>query len=211
MRRTLFYLSVALLAFGLGSFVVFEFCWSDEKLIVETINNSNVEKIRQMPEFNRQNIKSLKRKENFKCEDQFLLAVWNYLRKDKDLKEIFDRGVQTGELSDCLDVIGIDKLDDLNNDGESEAFINGKGWLNGLDERRIWIVGKIGGNYKVILEADNIIIETVEDKTNNYADLIGTEKISIPEYEKTVFQFSGDSYTANKCWTEIIAARKKMK
>lgn len=209
MRRCIFCLLVALLAFGLGSFVVFKFYWNEEKPVVEAVNNSNVEKIELTPNFNQQNAESVKKKENFKCENRFLFAVWNHLRKDKDLKEVFDRGIQNNELSDCSDVIGIDKFADLNNDGAAEAFINGKGWLNGLDERRIWIVGKIGGNYKVFLDASRLSLESAGHKTNNFVDLIGTEKISIPEYEKTLFQFSGNFYKAGKCWTEIIAARDK--
>ena len=211
MRRTLFYLSVALLAFGIGSFVVFKSYWKvdENPVAVQPIEETKVDKIELTPNLVRQDTDFFKPKESFKCENKFLLAVWNDLRKDEDLKEVFDRGIQNNELADCSEVIGIDKLIDLNGDGRGEAFINGKGWLNGLDERRIWIVGKIGENYKVILDSLNVSFATLEHKTNGYVDLIETEKISIPEYEKTLYQFSGNTYKANKCWTEIIAARDK--
>ena len=149
-------------------------------------------------------ILSEKRNGKRKCENPYLLAVWNRLQKDADYQELFDG---KNAISDCSEVLEIGGVIDLNNDGNKEAVVGDNGWLNGVFDQSFWIVRKVGETYSIILVAKHL--EYIERKqfTNGFLDLIVSFKVSLEEYDKSLLEFDGKSYKPKKCWNEVIAAR----
>lgn len=208
MRRYIFYLAVGIITFGVSLFAYISFAlWKVNKL--ETNDVKRIETLQKTPEQFEFTEKPSKTDKDFKCENQYLLAVWNHLQKDNDYKEIFDNGIRQNDLKDCSEVIGIDELIDLNNDGNQEAIVTGRGWLNGISEISIWIVEKNKESYRVILDNGLGIYEIKNQKTEGFQDILISFKVSIQDSDKFLYQFSGKSYKPKKCWTETIAARDR--
>lgn len=87
MRRKLFYYSVALLTFGLGLSLAIKFysVGSDNVVL------HSVPPVREAEEKFDAQILSEKREVKSKCENPYLLAVWNRLQRDADYQELFDK------------------------------------------------------------------------------------------------------------------------
>ena len=209
MRRTLFYLSVALSAFGIGSFVVFNFYWkvsessssSEQKTILNFNSNQRshiLDDLRKQAIEDRKN--SSLQKAEFSCEDVNLLAVWTLLRKDKDFKNESSERIENDRISSCSELFQIEKLVDLNNDGVKEAIVGGKdGLVNGANNQAIWIVQKIGKTHKILLQDSFEDYEIKKNATNGYQDVFTKHHDSCCSSSQTTYKFSGGKYQESKC------------
>ena len=206
MRRITFYLAIGFLTFAASICVYISYTsWNETKPESEYSEKTKQAEIPQV----QSEVVTTEQKTVFRCNDKFIAAVWNHLRENKMLAEVFDNGIRQNDLKDCSDVIGVRELFDLNGDGNQDALIIGKGWLNGINESSIWIVEKDKENYKVILDKAIGEYEIKKQKTKNFRDISISFKESIGESRKFLYQFDGSSYKLQKCWTEIIAARNK--
>ena len=100
MRRIIFYLSVALLAFGIGSFVVFKFCWkpAEQSITTQATEVDNVSKLEikndsmqfemkddlMLRKFKEDKVDDSKEVilKNLPCKDKKLRLVWNKIKND---------------------------------------------------------------------------------------------------------------------------------
>lgn len=205
MRRYTFYIAIALFSFVVGSLLA-AVSYYKTNIPNLTLVDANHEP-QFVPEIDLP--EAVKAKNGFRCDDKFLLAVWNRLRENDDLKEVFDYGTGKNTLSDCSEVVGIDKFIDLNGDGDPEAVVTGKGWINGISEISTWIVEKNKGNYKVVLDHGIGLYEIEKQMNKGFYAILISVKVSIEESDKFLYRFDGDSYKQKKCWTEIIAARDR--
>ncbi len=208
MRSIIFYLVVGFITFGIGFLGCFSYLqWKGSKTQSDGFKRmEKVKSLQKMPEHIESLEKPSDKNKDFKCENQYLLAVWNHLQKDKDYKELFKKG---NKITDCSEVFGISDAIDLNNDGNKEAVVSDNGWRNGVFSQSFWIVRKIGNDYKIILVGKDLEYEIRNQTTNGFRDLILSFKDSLEEYEKSLFKFDGKSYKPKKCWNEIIAARNQ--
>ncbi len=182
MRRYTFYLSVALLAFGIGSFVVFNFFWKTQNSLpkveltvdskVEVVNNSLENKKTKQPEFIEIAFK------NFPCEDKNLKPFWNEL-KDRTVSRNTD---YIERIKDCSDLIQTDYLVglnndgqiDLNNDGQKEIFIrSASGYFCGNNCQVFWVFQKDNKQgYRKLFEQMGYMTIVENKKTKGYKEIM---------------------------------------
>ena len=192
MRRYTFYLSIALLAFGIGSFVVFNFYFkrTEQSLFVEKIET--VENISEVE------IKDEKIK--YGCKDKELVPFWEKLDKDEFLKfkrqEIKLKNTDAAFTSypnspdglrdfenewsnfqrefGCAYFNGIDDdigLMDLDNDGEKEIFVIGE--FSGYHAEKELLVFQNKNNVweLILFDIGNEETKIKDNKTNGYFDI----------------------------------------
>ena len=203
MRRYGFYLAVGIITFAISLSAYFSYTRRNapetESESFKKIEKAEILQV-EYPE------KPSEKRKDFKCENQYLLAVWNHLKKDTDYQEFFDG---KNKITDCSKVFGISDAVDLNNDGEKEGFVSDNGWRNGVFNQSFWIVRKVGNDYKIVLVGKDLEYEIRNQTTNGFRDLVLSFKNSLEDYEKSLFKFDGESYKPKKCWNEIIAARNR--
>jgi hypothetical protein len=214
MRRTLFYLSVALLAFGIGSFVVFKFYWMvDENSTVNETKNELKTQTNKKIEYSKANGNSFiftQTNESFSnndkpktiCSDKKLLPFWNELRKDKRFRE---RAKDFYMEADCSVMLEIQKID-LNNDGRKESVLWGKNGnlCGGTGNCDIWVYEKKNGKYKLLLQSgayndETKWLELKKAKSSNYQDILLKTHFSAAETVYEFYKFNGNKYIENKC------------
>ena len=211
MSRTLFYLSVALLAFWIGSLVVFKFYWNTQNDLpeaeltedseVEFVNNSSEQKKKKQPKFIEITFK------NFPCEDENLKPFWDEL-KDKTVSINTDYIERIKDCSDLIEtdyLIGLnnDGLADLNNDGQKEIFIRSHvGYFCGNNCQVFWVFqqDKEKGLRKLFEQMGYITI--VENKkTKGYKDIAFVVHSSYTFSDQKLYKFNGTEYVPKKCWS----------
>ena len=219
MRRYTFYLSVALLAFGIGSFVVFKFYWLTDKneIIVEKTNSTTeTQSEKYIP--SGFGIGSGERRLNepvyvskqYKpdCSDRKILPVWKQLIKDKDFREAAKDFYMH---ADCAEMLDVKKID-LNDDGQKEIVLWGNnGNLCGATGNcNLWIYENKNGKYKLLLQAvaynDELKwFEAKKVKANGYRNLLLKTHMSGYETEYVYYKFNGNEYLNNKCLMYVYA------
>lgn len=200
MRRYISYLTVALLAFEIGSIAAFIFYWQtlenvstkDRETIVKAENKvriNNFSNDLKNPPIIMKNDPS-EAKIPFVCNDARLWAVWKFIGKKRDLNGLID----------CSTVIGVEKIVDLNNDGKKEAIVSGiDGLVNGANNRSIWFVQKIGRDYKVLLEESVEDYEIKKSVTNGFQDIFTKHHMSCCSSYQSTYKFSKGKYREGRC------------
>jgi hypothetical protein len=214
MRRYAFYLAIALLAFGIGSFFSIKFYWkAEEKTIYKEETSISTEN---------------QPKENFSrgfgtgfgerrlnepvyvpklhkatCNNKNLLPLWNELRKDKVFRERENEFYQTG---DCLELIEVDRID-LNNNGQKEFIVWGRYTFSGATGNCvIWIYEKRDGKYKQLLQSyaykngnEEEWFEVKKIKSKGYNNILLKLHYSGYETVYRFYKFNGKNYAEDKC------------
>jgi hypothetical protein len=203
MRRYGFYLVFALLTFSVGSLFAIKFYWNSPKSVSTSeqkifISFNDQKKNDFLGELRKRAIENkIQPSQNtmeFTCKDANLSAVWKYPLKNENFRE------DVKEIVDCSTVIQIEKLIDLNNDGIKDAIVGGKdGLVNGANNQTIWIVQKIGRNYKVLLRESAEDYEIKKTTTNSFRDIFIKHHMSCCSSYQTTYKFSKGKYRENKC------------
>lgn len=218
MRRIGFYLAVALLAFGIGSFFAFGFHWrAEEKNIYE--EDLNTTKKTQMEEgvergfgtaFSERRLNEpvyVPKIHKPTCTDKNLLPIWNELRKDREFKESEGEFSQTG---DCAELIQIERRD-LNDDGQKEFIVWGRyTFCGGTGNCVIWIYEEKNSKYKQLLQSyayygESKWFEVKKSKSNGYHGLLLKTHFTGYETTHSIYKFDGRKYVEAKCWFEIYS------
>jgi hypothetical protein len=216
MRRYTFYLSVALLAFGIGSFVVFKFYWKAENVSpkVEQINETNVfmkrfgdarsDLKREVMQTPIENQPLVKKKTNLTCNDKILSTVLADLKKEKDFNNDVKYYLEENNASDCKDILFIKKTVDLNNDGIDEVIVRGKNWLlcGATGNCSTWIYGKFGKKYKKLLDTGGETLEVKKKSKNGYKNIFVSVHDSCCSSYLQTYKFDGAKYKEGNCLFE---------
>lgn len=214
MRRYVFYLTVALVSFGFGSFVVSEFRRGNDRPAERIVRT---ESIIQKPvsygfdfgasyrivDQNKGSADGIA--VNFQCRDAYLSAVWQFLLKDERFREY------SKNAADCAKIISIEKKIDLNGDRESEAIVTGQdGLVNGANNQGIWIVQRTGKRFQVILSESVESYEIKSGRTNGFRDVLTKHHMSAASTYDSTYRFSRGKYRESKClYVEYDASGKK--
>ncbi len=223
MSRWAFYLSVALLAFVISSFVVFKFYW---KTVEQPLNVDEAETVE-----NISNIKVEDEEIKYGCKEKELVTFWEKLDKDEFLKfkrqEIKLMNTDAAftsypnspdslkrfekEWNDfqrefgCAYFNGIDNdigSIDLNNDGEKEIFVIGE--FSGYHaEKELFVFQNKNNVLKLILfDIGNQDTKIKDKKTNDYFDIETSTSISGGSKYIDTFKFNGKNYEERNCLSE---------
>jgi hypothetical protein len=203
MRRYIYYLAVALIAFGFGSFVALKFHWNTPKIVLiggqNPFANSNRKKQNDfLGDLRKRAIKDKtepsQEKIEFACNDAVLATVWAFLLKDKDFKEA------AKEVNDCSTIIQIEKIIELNNDGLRDVIVGGRSALvNGASNQGIWLVQNIGKKYKVLLSESAETFAIKKNTTNGFRDIFVKHHMSASSSYDSTYKFSRGKYRESKC------------
>ena len=147
-------------------------------------------------------------KETSTCTNQDLSKIWQELKKDEDIKEQI---IDANRGGDCSDYIKIAQRIDLNNDGISEIFVEGKGTFGDVSTIPIWVMKKEGNRYKVLLREQGEKYYIKKVKTNGYRDLFFPSRRNISSTFLSTYKFQADGYHVAKCQVEFYYAPQKIK
>ncbi len=200
MRRTLSYLSVALLAFGIGSFAVIN---------IYTSNQTNIksEKVQYETPIHIQ--ANIKEDSKFVCKNEIIKAVWINLAVVNDFYESANAYIKEHKTKDCLEIFDSIKDVDLNNDGVNETVIqsNSTMFCGSAGDCGTWIVSKISGKYQVIFDSASAEslegLQPLKTKTNKFKNLKIRLNNGIQEDNIGIFVFDGKEYKLKKCFVDI--------
>jgi hypothetical protein len=212
MRRYIIYLSVALLAFGLSTFVVIKFFLKTQNSLpkaeitndfkVEVINSSSEAKNIKKTEFTEIKLKKLP------CEDKNLQLVWNDLEDETTSVS----AESAKEIKNCSDIIEVDEPTYLNNDGQKEVVI--RGWRSpyrvGGDGVTFWIFREVNKNeYRKVFEGKGSFFYLKNTKTKGYRDITVRFRHNSAEYDHKVYKFNGTKYAPKQCRSESYLYKNK--
>lgn len=220
MRRYTFYLSIALLAFELGSFVSFKFYWNiqndspqvepPEKSKTEVVNISPENKKTKQPTFIKIAFKDLS------CKDEGLKPIWS---------ELIDRTVSINtdyieRIKDCSDLIETNDSDglnkdgqvDLDNDGQKEMFVRSViGYFCGNNCRIFWVFRKDNEKgYRKLFEAMGYMTIVENKKTKGFKDIRFEVYANYAYIDQKLYRFNGTEYVPKKCWSESKLYKNKV-
>ena len=204
MRRTLFYLSVALLAFGIGSFVVFRFFWkSTEQPIIVSPNEAEISNnVNQTSETSQTNSDE----DNFPTHEQFRKwqidsfkpVIEKWLKGKKIIEREYDLE-RNDDYSSNSQEVAIAYLTDANGNGTKELALRTGCAIVGNCE--FWLFQKSGKSYKIILEAQMVQrFRFLRNKTNRYFDLETIAHGSSRSGGIAIYKFDGNEYKIDKCF-----------
>jgi len=208
MRRTTFYLSVALMAFGVGSFVVFMFHFelNEQPLNVEKIQiseNSSEIKTNELFEGDLTNIESFNGY-RFVCEDKQLKFFWLNFLREKDVQESLPKKeFDSDVVYNCSEKLQIERID-LNDDGNAEYNVEliDSGICSSKSNCPRMIYERKNGEFKRLLSHKaSLLIELENRKTKGYRDLrivfnTGPYGGYVEEYK-----FDGKKYKLENCFS----------
>lgn len=219
MRRILFYLSVALLAFGIGSFVVISNYQKNEKFVLvqrgEKIEDEKFAAQRQnVEQIPANKIPTIK----FSCNNEAINTVWERLKKNKTfIDDVYSNVIEPRQIKDCRELFDIKPIE-LSDDESDEFLITGNYLLfcDSGGDCQTWIVSKKNNQYKIIFESTTgnsttelYLHEQVEPlltKTDKLKDL----KVFIPNGwdadDVGYFKFDGNKYQLSKCFRDFNSA-----
>ena len=217
MRRTLFYLSVALLAFGIGSFVVFKFCWkpAEQSITTQATEIDTVSKLEikndsmqfemkddlMLRKFKEDKVDDSKEVilKNLPCKDKNLRLVWNKIKNEfanESPKYLARIGVRN-----CNSLFRVEKVVDLNDDGQAEIIVHQIADCTATGNCPFWVFQKEKNDYKPILDTNMIqSFKLRKTQANGYKDLdLMTHNSASSSYHQ-LFKFNGKKYKAQECW-----------
>ena len=220
MRRYTFYLAVALLAFGIGSFVVYQFYLKPEPKVAETsgtdifmqrFDDVRVEIKKRALERSSKTQISVEKK-TFTCGNKILSVVIDDLRRDKIFNEDFENYLEESDSSDCRSMLFIEQFVDLNSDGINEFIVRGNSSLlcGGTGNCQTWIYKKSGSSYKKLLETSGEYLLIKKTSTNSYKDIFVKDHDSAYSSYQMTFKFDRNKYKESKClYVEDLLTNQK--
>lgn len=214
MQRYTFYFLVALITFGISSFIVFNLFISlpdevNQSTKFEMTEINGKWKFIPVKEFTPQKPDEAydkpKKKERQKpfCRDKKLLPVWNLLLNDEYFRE------RSGLLFDepnCADMFEVLEFD-LNRDGRKELLLRGKSssLCGGTGNCGFWIFEKKGRKYRKLL-TDSDFVDITEmggqikkSRTKGYLNIITKGHITAGNTRYSTYKFNGRRYKESKC------------
>ena len=130
------------------------------------------------------------------CEDEELSPIWKILSDDKDIKELI---IENNLGGDCADFVSMTEKIDLNNDGINELFVEGNGNFGNVSTVPIWVIGKEGNNFKILLREQGEEYEIKKTRTNNYNDLFFPSRRNVQSSFLSTYIFNDGKYLVQKC------------
>lgn len=211
MRRYTFYLSIALLAFGIGSFVVFKFYLKcvEQNVTAQTTTSkvgtskslSGNAKTKQS-EFIKIGLKDLP------CENKTLQIVWNKLTNEIGTIN----SERAGNIKNCGDIIQVDEPLDLNDDGRKEIVIKGleNPFRCGNNCSKFWIFQQTKNRkYRKLFEANGYLPNVRRSKTFGYKNILFEFYGSYNSFLNGTYKFNGTEYVLKNCWSETNLYKNK--
>jgi hypothetical protein len=130
------------------------------------------------------------------CRDEELAPIWKILADDKDVKELV---IESDSGGDCSDYVSVAKKIDLNDDGIVEFFVEGNGNFGNVSTVPIWVVGKDGNDFKVLLREQGEEYKIKPTRTNGYQDLFFPSRRNIRSAFLSTYKFSDEKYEISQC------------
>lgn len=201
MRRWAFYLSVALLAFGIGSFLAISFYWTGSLKIAVEETNTEIKPIEQ--------IKTDKLpKAEFSCEDEATKTVWEKLEKDENFIKWTNFAIESHRINNCQELF-VRQSVDLNKEKPNEIILKGNRPLfcGSGGDCKTWIVSKINNKYRIIFEAfageDSDSLQFLSKKTHEFKEIKIKRNNGWEADSFGFFNFDGKQYRIKKCFKDI--------
>ncbi len=200
MRRYTFYSAIALLAFGIGSFVVFNFYWNNPAEVIKEkpIESKPIE----------QNTVDEMTTAKFSCEDEAVRTVWSKLERDsKFIAETWD-AIEARHLNNCQELFE-KQIADLNDDKSDEVILRG---IYGLfcgssGDCPTWIISKISNKYTIIFESSAGEspngLQFLLEKTHGFKDIKVKLNNGWASNNFGFFKFDGIQYRIKKCLEDV--------
>lgn len=206
MRRKLFYLSVALLAFGIGwCFVLLQMNKQPDVHVLVTEKVEKTEKSSKIAQIE---------KVKYECEEKELELLWEKLDKAEFLKymkvrlkeqyikhpDVFEMEWQSLNKNFNCKQFDRFELKDLNNDGKDEIFVRGDNFsLRG--DKDLFIFTEREDKFRIILFAfTGREIETTKIKYNGFPQIkVKSEYFNGGGRRIETFRFDGIQYKLMKC------------
>lgn len=210
MRRYTFYLSVALLSFGIGSFVVFKLYWKINEFSVSNENDlaNNVAVVN--PIYNSEDLLLKSNKKNgkteFVCNDKEIQPVWNMIMKDKYFPEHLQN---SGRKIDCgEELVRKTSNFDINGNGIKEIVIQGiwgKDFCGMYSGCWFGVFEQTSQGYKSIYTYLNVAeFELGKDKSFGYQDLVLHSNGGLYGEYISILRFDGKKYKPKKCFIKTF-------
>lgn len=130
------------------------------------------------------------------CRDEELSPIWKILADDIDIKELV---IESDLGGDCSDYVNVAKKADLNNDGILEFFVEGNGNFGNVSSFPIWVIGKDGDDFKVLLREQGEQYKIKPARTNDYQDLFFPSRRNVWSATLSTYKFSGEKYEIAQC------------
>ncbi len=218
MCRYTFYLSVAILAFGIGLFGVFKFSWkpTEQSVTAQATEMDTVSKLEiknDLMQFEMKDDFILRKFKEDKVDDSKEVILKNLPCKDKNLRLVWDKiknefanespkylariGVRN-----CNSLFKVEKIVDLNDHGQAEIIIHQIADCTATGNCPLWVFQKKKNDYKPILYTDMIqSFKLRKTQANGYKDLdLMTHNSASSSYHQ-LFKFNGKKYKAQECWS----------
>ncbi len=215
MRPYTFHIIIALLTFGVGSLIAFQFYFQNK-----TNQSFNENKEVLINSQNKTDGKSIKESEQNSypvCNDKAVLSLWNGLKTDRK----YEKWKKTFEdESNCLEKMFKLKPFDLNDDGRNEFIIRGDdiGFCGATANCDFWIYRKVGEKYHRILsgysylDGRDIFSQIKKSRTNKFKDILLEVRVLRNAHAYRLYKFNGKNYKEERCniiqWDELKTEEK---
>ena len=207
MRQAIFYITVALFAFGIGSFIVFGFYRKtiEQSVVVQKAKLTSDDK-------------AVDDEIKYGCKNKELTSFWEKINKESFLKavkvqmrEFYSRSkpditqIQWERLVENFDCEYFHKLEkkDLNNDGLDEIFVRGK-YSSNRGDLDLFVFREIDGKLKLILFTFTGGEIKIKNKRNNEFSNITfkSEYFSHGGRRIESYRFDRENYKSAQCFAE---------
>lgn len=220
MRPLVFYLSVALLAFGISSFVVFNLYFKnvEQSVIAQTTETNKLDVKEQISASMQETLQNEEPDEEEKAAfDVLKPTIGKWLRGEKIKKGWNDitsevikevTGKNENDLSEQEISFWTDLgfqfttyLIDANGDGKNELAIQNR--CAPVGNCKFWLFRKNGNDYETILDTLDGAVQTFKlrsNKTNGYSDLETKDHNDAWSGGMYIYKFDGKEYNLSECY-----------
>jgi hypothetical protein len=206
MRRYTFYFAVALLAFGIGSYVAMK---SHQRISEKTLSPESKETQEKKTQ------QDISQKDDFPTDEQF--EEW----KMNSFKPVLEKWLKNQRIEEYINLERNDewaansehdartKLIDVNAGGKNELAL--QTGCAAVGNCEFWLFEKTKNSYKIILSINMVQqFKLKRNKSNGYFDLETKAHGSATSGGIAIYKFAGNEYKINKCFGyEYEPLRKK--
>ncbi len=216
MWRIIFYLSVAMLAFGIGSFVVFNlyFKRAEQFVDIQTIEMDKL-KVKESTSIQEDSEDKELNDEEQAAFDVLKPTIRKWLRGEKIKNEFTEASNES-----IKEILGKDKselsveeatwfsyfrfeptLIDIDGDGKNELAI--RNYCAPVGNCRFWIFKKKANDYEVLLQSDGGDVQTFKlenTKSKGYFDIKTTAHGDAWSGGIHIYKFDGEKYKVSECY-----------
>ena len=205
MRRFSFYILIALLTFGIGSFIAFKLYWenNEQHSALQNKTKSSDDKI----EFNSQQ-KNSEKEIKYICRDEIINQLEKYLNTQEFVQHVNNSQMIRDDFQnntiDCSEIYKLRKVD-LNRDGESEIIVTGNtyGLCTVRGNCELWGFRKTDNGYEQILRNEwTFKYKILQTYTKGFADIevdINSSNGNPSNY-LNIHKFNGKLYEMKDCF-----------